>query len=92
LPPTHSEITALVFGTLDTPSFTPRGPSTPDDEIVSRMIRRMWVNFSTNGNPNGPNLPNWPKFKMPNERYIELGQTNAIGTRLNHQQLDILDR
>jgi len=92
LPPTHSEITALVFGTLNTPSFTPRGPSTPDDEIVSKMIRRMWVNFSANGDPNRPNLPNWPKFKMPDERYIELGQTNAIGSRLNHQQLDILDR
>ena len=35
---------------------------TPDDYKVSKLMQEYFVNFIKTGDPNGPNLPEWPKF------------------------------
>jgi para-nitrobenzyl esterase len=54
----HGGEISFIFGTLTGPAGST--PS-PEDLAVSRMMQSYWVNFARQGNPNGPNLPHWPR-------------------------------
>ena len=55
----HSDDIEYVFGTLDTrPGATWR----PEDRKLSDEMMSYWTNFARSGDPNGPGLPNWPKY------------------------------
>ncbi len=51
----HSSDYPFVFGNF------PK-PPTLRDEATSALIRKYWINFATNGDPNGPGLPVWKTF------------------------------
>jgi para-nitrobenzyl esterase len=34
-----------------------------EDRALSELMRKYWSNFARSGDPNGPGLPNWPKYK-----------------------------
>lgn len=55
----HSDEIEYVFGTLDTrPGWTVR----PEDRALSAQMMTYWTNFARTGNPNGAELPPWPKY------------------------------
>ena len=56
----HSAEIEYVFGTLEW-----RIPTLwrSEDRALSELIRKYWANFARSGNPNGPGLPKWPKYK-----------------------------
>jgi para-nitrobenzyl esterase len=54
----HGGEIAFVFGTL---AAGPNSTPSPEDLAVSRMAQSYWVNFARTGDPNGANLPTWPR-------------------------------
>jgi para-nitrobenzyl esterase len=56
---THGQEVAYVFGNLGLPG---RPAPTKRDLAISQEMQSYWVNFATNGDPNGPGLPVWPAF------------------------------
>jgi para-nitrobenzyl esterase len=55
----HSDDIEYVFGTLDT---RPGAVWRPEDRKLSDQMMSYWTNFAKTGDPNGPGLPNWPKY------------------------------
>ena len=56
-----------MFGNLVPQFFAPKAPAAgPEDRLLSNVMMAYWVNFATNGNPTGANLPRWPEFRARN--------------------------
>jgi para-nitrobenzyl esterase len=55
----HSDDIEYVFGNLD----SRQGAKwRPEDYKLSELMQDYWTNFAKAGNPNGPDLPNWPTY------------------------------
>ena len=92
LPPTHSEETAFVFGTLDKPAFVPHRPPDASDEALSRTMTAAWARFAATGDPNGPGLPAWPAYDAARDPYLELGAVVRPGEGYRKAQIDVMQR
>ncbi len=57
-------------------------------ETLSAQVRR----FCESGDPNGPGLPDWPRFGQPDHATMLLGDTVAAGTMPRQAELDLWDR
>jgi len=81
----HADEIRFVFGNLTAMGPMGAGTDTPEDEALSEMIRSYWTNFARTGDPNGPDLPEWPAFNEKEQMVLYIdGET---GTR-EHPNLD----
>jgi len=55
----HAGEIEYVFGTLDS---VPKVVWDPQDRAISEQMMGYWTNFARTGNPNGPGLPEWPRY------------------------------
>jgi len=55
----HSDDIEYVFGALDT---RPGSVWRPEDRKLSEQMMSYWTNFAKTGDPNGPGLPEWPRY------------------------------
>ena len=80
---THGSEAQYIFGNL----LPPRA-WTDLDHQVSEMLSSYWVNFATNGDPNGTGLAKWPKFDgKKNDRRMVLGDQAEVGPAPDRAQL-----
>ncbi len=66
-------------------------PNGPYDLALRNAISGYWVQFAATGNPNWRGLPGWPRYEPASDRYLELGDTIRVGSRLRQRQYDLLD-
>ncbi|MGC2332600.1 MAG: carboxylesterase family protein [Candidatus Acidiferrales bacterium] len=63
------------------------------DHQVSEMLSSYWVNFATNGDPNGKGLAKWPAFNdKTSDRPMVLGDRAEIGPVPNPAQLAFFEQ
>jgi len=71
----HGAELAYVFG-----NFVPRRwPWTDADRKLSETMQQYWVNFASNGDPNGPGLPPWPVFDSAKDSVLHIDGAISAG-------------
>ena len=71
----HSDDIEYVFGTLAT---RPGAVWRPEDWKLSDEMMTYWTNFAKTGEPNGPGVPEWPKYGK-DDALIHLDSTITSG-------------
>ncbi|NIJ35920.1 para-nitrobenzyl esterase [Sphingopyxis panaciterrae] len=66
----HSAEIPYVFDSLHA---SPGRPFTDVDREIARRMSGYWVNFVKRGDPNGGDLPHWPRFATAAPGLMELG-------------------
>jgi para-nitrobenzyl esterase len=66
-------------------------PFTAYDHQLSEIMSSYWVNFATNGNPNGKGLPEWPSFSSENPTVMQFGDEVKSMDLPYRPQLKFLD-
>jgi para-nitrobenzyl esterase len=81
----HTGEVPFVFGN------DPGWPAYARSRELANAISGYWIQFAATGDPNRPGLPNWPRYELSSDRYLELGDTIRAGSRLRQRQYDLLD-
>jgi para-nitrobenzyl esterase len=55
----HASEIAFVFRVLSSKNL----PWRPEDHAVSELMASYWTQFAKTGDPNGPGLPPWPRYR-----------------------------
>jgi para-nitrobenzyl esterase len=66
-----------------------------DDEgekRISRAMGRYWINFAATGNPNGPDLPEWPAYRADAEEVLDFGDNVTVLQSPRNDQLDLIEK
>jgi para-nitrobenzyl esterase len=64
---------------------------TPADRKLADAMAGYWVNFARKGDPNGPGLPNWPRFRGADGPVLRLDAPMANGPPPELASLKVLD-
>ena len=72
----HSYELPYVFGNL-LPSGPLAGPFSAGDRQLSNVMLSYWTNFAKHGDPNGADLPVWPKFSAAAGPYMRFSTALA---------------
>jgi para-nitrobenzyl esterase len=67
------------------------GAPTPEDVALSDLMSAYWVNFATEGDPNGPGLPAWPVFTEREQNAMSFEQKPSARPLPNQDKLKALD-
>jgi para-nitrobenzyl esterase len=82
----HSDELEYVFGTLDVRAGA---VWSPDDRKLSDQIATYWTNFARTGDPNGADLPHWPRYDQSKE-LIHLDSPITASPDTSHSQFEFL--
>jgi para-nitrobenzyl esterase len=80
----HAAELSYVFNTLPAVGY-----DKVDADLADAMIQ-YWVQFAKTGDPNVDGLAAWPKFDAKAQKYLELGETIAVGEGLGKERCDTI--
>ena len=85
----HGGEIGFVFGTL---TARPGSSLSPEDHAVSKMAQSYWVNFARTGDPNGTDLPAWPRHDPGKDLIFDFHPDGTAGAipDIRKARLDVM--
>ena len=88
----HTSEIPFVFNNLTTSRVSAIWHVKERDYRLADLMSSYWVNFATNGDPNGDGLPRWEPYDSTAEPYLDFGEEVQPSHGLRTQQLDFTEQ
>jgi para-nitrobenzyl esterase len=88
--PIHGDELQYVFDNLDAPHRGRLRPYNAADSKVAAAMADAWVRFAKTGDPNGGDLPAWPRYDGSREPYMAFGELPKAADGNRTAQLDMI--
>src|SRR5262245_3376594 len=75
---THASELEYVFGTFGSRVLRIPVHYNAVDREVSNAMQQYWTNFAKTGDPNGENLPTWPRFDVRSRAYLQFTDAGPV--------------
>lgn len=72
----HGAEITLVFGTMSNTPMSVGIKSTPDEEVLSKLMRRAWAEFAKDPYKGLTEKLGWPMYKAKEQSLVRLGYQN----------------
>jgi len=82
----HSHELVYVFGNWG-PEWPLKQPMSSAELALLDQMQSYWTNFARTGDPNGPNLPPWPRYNRADDSYAAISAARTAA--LTHLRGDI---
>jgi len=70
-----------------------RGPLSPTQRSLMQQLSGQWIQFARHGDPNGPGLPNWPRYRPGTPSILHInGSASLPGPLADRERLALLGR
>jgi para-nitrobenzyl esterase len=76
----------------DTLAAVPWMPRQPWDEELADAMSAAWVRFAATGDPNGGDMPTWPRYESGKETFLEFGDTVRAGSGIRPEFCDLYEK
>ena len=88
----HGSDISYVFNTLHARWGNPK--VTEDDQRIADTMNRYWVNFAKSGNPNGDDLPTWPKYDRTAQQILDIQRDGQLVGKVDprSKRLDLIEK
>lgn len=89
----HGSEVSFVFNTLHARWGAP-AEATSEDKELARIMNNYWTNFAKTGNPNGNNLPEWPKYDIQNAKIMDVSLNGEVTSMPDprNARFDVLEK
>ena len=88
--PIHGDELQYVFDNLDAPHRGRARPYDVADAKVAAAMADAWVRFAKTGDPNGGDLPPWPRYAGAREPFMAFGPVMKADDGNRTAQLDMI--
>nr|XP_022305464.1 liver carboxylesterase-like [Crassostrea virginica] len=62
------------------------------EKDLSETVIRYWTNFAKSGNPNGENVPEWPRYDVNSKKYLIINKPIKTGENLKAEATELFSR
>lgn len=89
--PHHGDEVAYVFDTLDLQRAQGGFDVDDTDRAVAAAMHGAWLRFAQTGDPNGGDLPTWPRLDRQGQVHLAFGDAIVAGSGWRVPQMHFLD-
>lgn len=89
--PHHGDEVPYAFGTVASAPAGQQADCDARDEELSRVMRKAWIAFAADADPNTGGVPRWDAYRVADDNHLVLGDRIAPGAGWHKAQLDFLE-
>ena len=68
----------FVFGNLHAPGVELYTGNGTDRKVLSDLVQGAWIAFARSGDPNHPDLPTWPAYRVDDRATLVFDETARV--------------